>query len=297
MATLIVGGNGLVGVRLIQQLCDKGEEVISFSSRPAANPTPGCRYVQGDVTEYGTLNMIYKDHSIERVIHNAAVSHPKLLVDNPYKIYRINVTGTLTSLEAARNYGVKRFIYMSSGAVYGNVSLKEVPETTPLHSENPYGATKVACEELVRNYGLESAALRIGFIYGPGRVFECPINSLLSDIIKNGSADWDHGIDQRLDYIYIDDCVDATIAIAFADTIKHSEYNVGGGEDVPFGRVVDAARKVFPKASIKVGPGTLGYDNLGALAVKRAEEDYGWKPKVSIEQGVARYAEWLQRHG
>ena len=111
-------------------------------------------------------------------------------MDNPYKIYRTNVVGTLTALEAARNYGVERFVYMSSGAVYGNVSLETVPEETPLHSESPYGATKVACEELVRNYGLDSVSLRIGFVYGPGRKFECPIHMLLDDCMNHKEVCW-----------------------------------------------------------------------------------------------------------
>ena len=124
MATLIIGGNGLVGTRLVSHLCGMGEEVISFSGHKPSCEVKGCTYVQGDVTEYGTINQILHTHKVERILHNAAVSHPKLFLDNPYKIYRTNVVGTLTALEAARNYGVSRFVYMSSGAVYGSVSLE-----------------------------------------------------------------------------------------------------------------------------------------------------------------------------
>lgn len=293
MATLLIGGNGLVGTRLISYLCQEGEEMVSYSSRPAAERVKGCTYVQGDVTEYGTLNMVFKNHKIDRVIHNAAISHPKLFVDNPYKIYRVNVLGTLTSLEAARNYGVDRYIYMSSGAVYGDARMSVVDETVPLRSQNPYGASKVACEELVRNYGLDSASLRIGFIYGPGRVMEDPIHSLLSEIVDNGGVDWEKGADQRLDFIYIDDCIKATVAIAFAKQLPHREYNVGGGEEIVFSKIVAAAKRKFPDACIQVGPGDLGYDSLGALSVQRAFKDHGWKPEVTIEEGIEKYADWL----
>jgi len=293
MATLIIGGNGLIGTHLVKHLCDMGEEVISFSSHQPGVLVKGCKYIAGDVTEYGTLNQILHTHKVDRILHNAAVSHPKLFRENPYKIYRINVGGTLTALEAARNYGVSRFIYMSSGAVYGNTTRESVTEETPLRSESPYGATKVACEELVRNYGLDSTSLRIGFVYGPGRKFECPIHMLLADCIQKKQVNWEQGIDQRMDYIYIDDCVEAIVNIAMASQLPHTEYNVGGGQNVPYSRVVDCARNLCPDVIIEVGAGTLGYDNLGAMSIKRVYDVFGWQPKVSIEAGMALYHDWL----
>lgn len=159
---------------------------------------------------------------------------------------------------------------------------------------HPYGATKVACEELVRNYGLDSVSLRVGFVYGPGRVNECPVNMILSTLLKEGKVDWDHGSEQMLDFIYIEDCVEAIAKISLADHNPHAEYNIGGGEVIPYTRIIDKARKLFPTAPIHVGPGDLGYDNLGALSVQRAFEDFGWKPRFSIEQGMEQYMNWLK---
>lgn len=293
MSTLLIGGNGLVGTRLVRHLADQGEEVISFSGHAPSFEVKGVSYVQGDITEYGTINQVLHQHKIDRIIHNAAVSHPKLFLDNPYKIFRINVTGTLTALEAARNFGVERFLYISSGAVYGNVHLETVTEEVPLHGESPYGASKVACEEIVRNYGLNTASLRVGFVYGPGRKFECPIHMILNDRIHKGEVSWEHGMDQVMDYIYVDDCVDAIAVIAMADKLPHTEYNIGGGENVPYSRVVKHVRQLYPHVPIQIGNGTLGYDNLGAMSMRRTLDDFGWKPKVTIEEGIDRYNEWL----
>lgn len=295
MATLLIGGNGLIGTKLAEYLCRNGEPVISYSLHSPKVEIDGCTYVQGDITEYGTLNMILREHKVDRIIHNAGVSHPKMFTDNPYKIYRTNVTGVLTSLEAARNYGIQRYVYISSGAVYGNVHYDVVDESLPLHSENPYGATKVACEELVRNYGLDSVSLRVGFVYGPGRVNECPVNMILSGILKDGKINWEHGADQMLDFIYIDDCVEAIAKIALSSKNPHKEYNIGGGEVIPYRRIIAKAKELFPEVSIEVGDGDLGYDNLGALSVQRAYEDFGWKPGVSIEKGMELYAEWMKK--
>lgn len=296
MSTLLIGGNGLIGTRLASYLADHGEEVISYSLHTPGKKHPGVQYVQGDVTDYGTLNMLLKQHRVDRIIHNAGVSHPKMFLDNPYKIYRTNVSGVLTSLESARNYGVDRYVYISSGAVYGNVHYDVVDETIPLHAENPYGATKVACEELVRNYGLDSVSLRVGFVYGPGRVNECPVNMILSALLKNGKVDWAHGSEQMLDFIYIEDCVEAIAKIALQNHNPHTEYNVGGGEVIPYTRIIKKAQELFPHAPIHVGSGDLGYDNLGALSVRRAFEDFGWKPRFSIEQGMEQYLEWLKKN-
>lgn len=152
----------------------------------------------------------------------------------------------------------------------------------------------MACEELVRNYGLDSVSLRVGFVYGPGRVNECPVNMILSTLLKEGKVDWDHGSEQMLDFIYIEDCVEAIAKISLADHNPHAEYNIGGGEVIPYTRIIDKARKLFPTAPIHVGPGDMGYDNLGALSVQRAFEDFGWKPRFSIEQGMEQYMNWLK---
>ena len=295
MSTLLIGCNGLVGTKLTEYLCGMGEEVIGYSLHTPQKRMNGFTFVKGDVTEYGTLNMVFKNHRIDRIIHNAGISHPKMCLDNPYYIYRTNVLGVLTSLEAARNFGIARYVYISSGAVYGNVHYEVVDETIPLHAENPYGATKVASEELVRNYGLDSVSLRLGFIYGPGRINECPVNMILTELIKKGKVDWTAGADQLLDFIYINDCVEAVAKVALNNHNAHKEYNIGGGEVIPYTRIIDKARKLYPDAFIHVGNGDLGYDNLGALSIERMASDFGWRPKYSIEKGMEEYNEWLKR--
>ena len=95
MSTLLIGGNGLIGTRLSAYLADHGEEVFSYSLHSPSQKHPGVHYIQGDVTDYGTLNMLLKQNHIDRIIHNAGVSHPKMFRDNPYKIYRTNEIETL----------------------------------------------------------------------------------------------------------------------------------------------------------------------------------------------------------
>ena len=113
-----------------------------------------------------------------------------------------------------------------------------------------------------RNYGLDSASLRIGFVYGPGRKYECPVNMILRDCILKSEVMWERGMDQKLDYIYLDDCVKAIATIAMADKLPHTEYNVGGGEIVSYSRIVDKVRELYPKVPVSIGRGAVSYTHL-----------------------------------
>lgn len=295
MNILLVGGSGLVGTKLAGYLAEKGNKVICFNRTKPKEASGYCIYELGDLGEYGLLYQTMKKYKIDCVIHNAAISHPMLFRDNPYKVYRVNVEGTLHVLEAARLFEVKRFIYISSGAVYGNTKIAVVDEELKLHGESPYGASKVACEEIVRNYGLETAALRIGFVYGPGRSLECPVENALRHAIEGKELVLKSGRDQMMDYIYIDDCVEAIAAIAEAKELHYPAYNVGGGCLVPYSDVLGIIHQLYPNSSLKVGPGGLGYDDLGAMSIKRIKRDTAWSPKVTMREGIKKYALWMER--
>lgn len=296
MRILLIGGSGLVGTRLADFLAEQGNEVVCFNRTVPKNASKLCIYETGDLGEYGLLYQIMKKYRIEQVIHNAAISHPMLFRDNPYKVYRVNVTGTLNVLEAAKLFDIGRFIYISSGAVYGSTSEPVVYEEQKLHGESPYGASKVACEEIVRNYGMDSASLRIAFVYGPGRSMACPIEQVLNHAIAGTEMKLDKGADQKMDYIYIDDCVEAIGRIVECKELHYDAYNVGGGKLIPYSDVISKVKKMYPEARIEAGPGGLGYDDLGAMAIRRIEEDTGWKPGVSIEEGIERYAAWMEQN-
>lgn len=296
MKILLVGGSGLVGTRLAAFLAEQGHEVVCFNRVRPSNASERCTYELGDLGEYGLLYQIMRKYKIETVIHNAAVSHPMVYQDNPYKVYRVNVSGTLNVLEAAKLFEVSRFIYISSGAVYGSTDEPVVYEDHKLHGESPYGASKAACEEIVRNYGMESASLRVGFVYGPGRNMACPIENALSHGVKGVPLILEAGADQKMDYIYIDDCVEAIASIVESRELSYDAYNVGGGRLIPYSQVIQKVKELYPESHIEVGPGGLGYDDLGAMSVERIRRDTGWVPRVSIEEGIEKYAQWMENN-
>ena len=295
MSILLIGGNGFVGRKLARDLLKSGNNVVCYSEGPPHEVVEGIHYVTGDINEFGTLLQTMKKFKVRKVIHNAAISHPKLFRDNPYKIFKINTVGTLHALEASRLFDVERFVYISSGAVYGNVDKNIVVEEERLYGANPYGASKIASEEMVRNYGIPSAILRPAFIYGPGRRMDCPIREILTNAILQQPTNWEKGLDQRLDFIYIDDLVNAIIQATVSEGIVNSVYNVGGGGGVKFSEIADIVRQLYPNSMINIGTGDLGYDNLGALDIRKAEEDLKWRPMVRLSDGIKEYATWLER--
>lgn len=283
----------MIGTNLIQRLCAHGKELVVYSGHAPKQPVEGCIYYQGDVTDYGTLNMVCKSHSIECVIHNAGVSSPKLYPDNPYKVYKTNVIGVLTALEAARNYGVPRFIYVSSAGVYAPDGPVDAVEDSPRWGTLPYRASKICGEEMCRNYGLESVSLRVSYVYGPGRYVACPIREMAAELYEKGSVNWESGSSQRQDYIYVDDVSAGIECVLDAPVWKHREYNLASGELIPFDRVTAIMQKRYPQYSIQVGPGSLGFTEK-SLNMKRMAEDFGWQPETTFEEGMNRYLDWLE---
>jgi len=290
---MLIGCNGLIGERLTKQLLQQGKTVVGYSrSRPVITH-PNFAFYSAELSELSIMIRVMQYYQVEAVIHNAALSHPKMAENNPYKMFQINLIGVLNSIEAASVTNVKRFLFCSAAGVYGNNVSCSISETAPLKSQCAYDSSKIAAEEVVKNYGIECGILRIGFVYGPGRTHECPIAMLLRDVQKTGKAHWNSGSDQHLDYIHIEDTIAGMIGAVNAPALHYKIYNLGGGQFTPFNNVIDIVRTLYPSADIQVGPGGLGYDDIGCMDNSRAREDFGYEPSMPLESGVKGYAQWL----
>lgn len=290
----VVGSNGLVGQNLVRQLIEQGHNVIAYSYNAPAEPVEGCIYYRGDVNEYGTLDRIYKAHPIDCVIHNAAISSPSLYTDNPYKIYHVNVEGLLTSVEAACQNGVKRFVYISSDSVYG-YEMRTVTEDSPVRPVETYGCSKVACEYLLSQYAdMQTACLRVGTVYGPHRVINCPVNRLIRQALGSERIPWYCAGDTQ-DFIYETDVADGIIAVCTADRWEHRVYNLGSYSRTSLRDTVGILKKLFPDREFVEDEAYLRDDFSGVeLCNDRICEEFNWSPKVSFEEGVRRCAEGLK---
>ena len=176
---LVTGGAGFIGSHLVDRLIAEGSEVTvldNFDTGKLDNVSghKDLRIAKGDIRDYALIRHTVED--VDAVFHEAALASTVLSVKNPLVANEINVTGTLNLLKASSDLGVKRFIYASSAAVYGNTSAPRKKEDMPLDPASPYGMSKLAAEKYAKIfyelYGLETVSLRYFNVYGPRQRFD-----------------------------------------------------------------------------------------------------------------------------
>lgn len=181
MKVLLTGGSGFVGINIAEALLETGDKVVVYSRRPMPQEAaqelstlPGeLRWAKGDVSDKQRLLDVLREEKIDYVVHAAAIT-PGLAreTEDMASVIRVNVLGTITTLEAAREHNVKRFVYVSSVAVYGDASQNCDPvyESAPKNPHTTYELSKFATENLVRRYrelhGMDIVALRLGDVFG-----------------------------------------------------------------------------------------------------------------------------------
>ena len=177
MATLVTGGTGFIGSNNVRDLAERGHQVVSFdivppddlARRDAGAWAERVTWVTGDTLDRESLEEVAASHSIDKIIHNATYTHyGDLETVDGRRVFDINVMGTANALDLARQLGVKRFMYVSSGAVYSSAGPSDQPlnEDIPFYPQSIYGITKYASERLTQRYGemyaLDTVSVRLG---------------------------------------------------------------------------------------------------------------------------------------
>ena len=163
---LVVGGSGYIGSHMVKDLLDAGHDVITLDDLSTGHRDllPGGTFVEGDLGDKEILDRLFSSHSISAVMHFAAFSIVGESVENPLKYYRNNLAATTALLSAMIRHDVKRFIFSSTAAVYGEPVEIPITENHPCNPTNPYGATKIAVERMLHDcdssYGLKYISLR-----------------------------------------------------------------------------------------------------------------------------------------
>src|SRR5258707_4399583 len=225
MQYLITGGAGFLGAALANQLAAQGHAVRVLDDLSAGDPSrllPEVSLTRGDVNDVPKLWTLLQ--GIQCVYHLAArVSVPESVL-YPREYNAVNVGGTVSILEAVRDAGVKRVVFSSSGAVYGEQATQPLREDMPPDPRSPYAVSKLAAEHYVRTTGIlwniETVSLRVFNAYGPGQQLPASHPPVVPALIRNvlkGSSLVVHGDgSQTRDYVYIDDVVSALVAASVA---------------------------------------------------------------------------------
>ncbi len=298
-SVLVTGSSGFIGIPVVGGLVEGGWRVIGLDPLPAPQEITGFEPVIGDLGDVHRLYRLLKTGAVDTVIHCGAISGPMLARDDPFLICNANIIGTIHLLEASRMMGVKRFVFCSSAAAYGETPPAPVPDDAPLRPIDLYGATKAACDLILgayrRQYALDAVSLRIANAYGPDRRTRCAIRTMIINALKGRPTHFDWGADQCRPYLFIDDVVAAVLAAATAPPAPQPAYNIAGPEFVPMTRIGEIVERLVPGAEITFEPGLdqLGYER-DALDISAAASDLGFIPQVTIEDGVEKYLEWMR---
>lgn len=296
-AVLVTGGTGFLGRHIVDALTRQGVAVVSYNRDYSVSPHANVTAVQGELFDIPKLSRTLADCDVGCIIHTAAQSHPEISVDLPLTTFAANVDGTLAVFEAARmSPATRRIVNLSSECAYGDLCESQpVTESAPTLPNTPYGVTKVAAELLGRVYstvyGLDVVSLRVTEIYGPGLTMPEILKDMLSAAVRGRHFHLDAGALHRFQFVHVSDVARAAILASTKHRLPQHVYNVSGGEQLTLGEVADLVRSRFPDASIDIGPGHLpGWDRQGRFDIGAAQRDFGYRPHVSIADGIASYS-------
>ena len=306
--TLVTGGAGFIGRRVVERLAQDGHEVVvldalTYAAHPGAlqalsNALP-VQLVEGDVATPQTVEAVFARVSPELVFHLAAETHVDRSLDDAAPFLRTNVHGTWEVAQACLRHGVQRLVHVSSDEVYGDRSgLSTSVETDPTTPTNPYSASKACADHLVlatvRSHGLDAVVTRGANTYGPGQFPE----KLLPLAARRWAAGKSMGIygdgQQVRHWLYVDDHADGIVAAAGAPS----------GAVLHFGGEQATNREILARWASALGvdgrtetiADRPGHDRIYDLDDARTRAMLGWKPAVSLQDGLARTAVWQAEH-
>jgi len=322
MKILITGGAGFIGSAVVRLAVKRGHEVVNLDALTYAAcldnvaevaDSPNYAFVQADIRDRAALDAAFAAHRPDAVMHLAAESHVDRSIDGPADFIETNVTGTFNMLEAARAYWVAqgrpagfRFHHISTDEVFGSLGPEgQFTETTPYDPRSPYSASKASSDHLVRawheTYGLPVILTNCSNNYGP---FHFP-EKLIPVVILNalaGKAIPVYGKGENVrDWLYVEDHADALL-LALEKGQPGRSYNIGGENERSNIELVRTICGILdqkrPRESgsyadlITFVEDRPGHDMRYAIDPARIRDELGWRPSVTVEQGLERTVQW-----
>lgn len=296
MKYLITGGAGFIGTALSNRLANLGHSVTVLDDCSTGDPKqllPDIKFCKGNVADKTVLWTLLKD--VDCVFHLAArVSVPEsMLFPSGYNF--VNVSGTVTLMEAVRDTRVKRVVLASSGAIYGDQTQIPYQETFEVKPRSPYAVSKLAAEHYVRTIGLqtgvEAVCLRIFNAYGPGQRVPPShppiIPSYLKHAISNSSIIIHGSGTQTRDYIYVDDVINAMVTASTASEVDQEVINIGSGVETSVLELVRLVRLVTGRKPEEIfNPHKSEGTSRMCADISKAYEKLNFLPMVPLETGL-----------
>ncbi len=301
MKVLITGGAGFLGSALANRLVEQGHVVRVIDDESAgdrARLNPAVHFTRGDVNDVPKLWTLLQ--GVDCCYHLAARVSVSESVLYPRDYNATNVGGAVSLIQAVRDAGVRRLIFTSSGAIYGEHITPTVKEEAQPNPSSPYAVSKLAAEYYVNTigalWGIDTVILRVFNAYGPAqplRPSHPPVVPALIRQALGGGSIIVHGDGrQQRDFVYVDDVVDALLSAATALSVNRLTINVGSGIPTSINELVATVGRVLGKelTPLRVTAESGGIAHLCA-DLGRARERLGYIPRVSLEEGLRRTIE------
>lgn len=323
MILMVTGGAGFIGSAFIRQALALGHSVINIDALTYAGNLdnlasvaehPQYRFEHLDINDRQALDPLFKAHRPDRVVHFAAESHVDRSIAGPDAFIQTNINGTFTLLEAARVHwsengaGDFRFHHVSTDEVFGSLGLDEdqrFDEETPYDPRSPYSASKAASDHLVRawheTYGLPVTLSNCSNNYGPFHHPEKLIPVVILSCLRNRPIPlYGDGKNVR-DWLFVEDHADAILKIIDEGELGRT-YNIGGEAELSnldlVTRVCEIFDRLRPRAVgshaelITLVKDRPGHDRRYAIDISRIERELGWRPSISVDQGLEKTVRW-----
>jgi UDP-glucose 4-epimerase len=284
LRAIVTGGAGFIGSHVVDALLARGDEVLvldNLSSGKRENVPKAAQLEVVDIRE----PLAERFAGADLCFHLAAQADVRVSVERPSEDADVNVLGTISVLEAARQHGTQVVLASTGGAIYGECE-RPAPEDSKLQPLSPYGVSKLAGEEYLAAYGTSHASLRYGNVYGPRQDphGEAGVVAIFFGRLAAGQRPRIFGDGRATrDYVYVGDVARATLA-----AVGHKGvFNVGTGIETSVLELHDLCRGIAG-SEIEAEPADarLGELQRSVLDVSLAERELGWRPEVSLEEGL-----------
>ena len=306
MRVLVTGGAGFIGSNVADSYIADGHDVVVLDDLTTGfeeHIPRGAHFIRGSITDDDAVTVAMRD--VEVVHHHAASRAVLRSVEDPLGTDEVNSGGTLRVLVAARDAGVRRFVFASSSSVYGGVAPLPTPESAPLVPKSPYAVTKLAGEHHARVFSelfdMETVALRYFNVFGPRQrpdsIYAAVIPLFIGALLA-GEKPIVHGDGSQFrDFTYIDNVIDANrlAAAASADVVSGRAFNIACGERTT---ILEALEAIAAEVGVDADPvftdprpGDVKASCADASAARAA---LGWEPAIDFDEGIRRTVAWFK---
>lgn len=307
--SLVTGGAGFIGSNLVDLLLNQGHRVrvidnLSTGNRSNLNGSfSKIEWIKGDIRDDKTVQRAVK--GVDNVFHMAANRAVLRSVDDPRENNETNVTATLNLLIAARDFGVKKFIFSSSSSVYGDTHKFPSQETDYPHPESPYGASKHMGEHYCRIfsqlYGIETASLRYFNVFGPRQNPESRYSTVIPIFIEamvkgeRPEVHWDGK--QSRDFVYVGDVVRANLLAMKTKGLRGDVFNIACQEEYSLLDILKLLEKMMKKKSAppRFAPKRAGDVRRTFADIRKAKKVLGYLVQTPFEEGLRKTLDWFVR--